>query len=440
MINISEKQKFWPALIVCVGLYAAHFVNILKYAVNIPFYDEWEAVTPSGFIANPTLQELFSQHNEHRIVTTKLLTLLLYQVDGWNNVTHQALNFVIYGLLIVVLAYIIKKCVPQLPGWVLLCFIVFLLSTVNWENHFWAFQTQFHFSLLFLLLSIWFLFNENQEWHKITVGIFFSWLAIYSLSSGLVEIVAVLLGYSCFKLLRIRQSDGGNRFKEILELAAALALIGGAIGLYFVGYVKPQYHPPLALPYQRIFWEYFLNLLSGGFGYVSQTKWPGSLIFLFVLAPVLGEIWKRRFQLTPKTWIIIISIIAVLASLSSITMGRANFGVGQSKSSRYAEIIQMLIPLSVAMWVIFLDNYKNGRYFVLAAFWIFCVISFLTFWNFSRPYSMASQGKNKGLECVRNFYLNGGDGNCPTIYPVPIADRLEFDRTLKLSFVKEINK
>ena len=265
---------------------------------------------PAGrhYLANPTLTQIFHQHNEHRIFTTKVLTLLLYHIDGWNSTTHQGINFIIYGFLVFFLGFVIKKCVPQLSGWVLIAFIVFLFSTVDWENHFWAFQTQFHFSLLFLLISIWFLFNESQTWQKILIGVFFSWLSIYSLSSGLVESVFVLLGYSCFKLIRYCQHP--EKQKELSQFAVSFVLIGGAIALYFVGYINPQFHPPFAFPYQKVFWVYFFNLLSGGFGYVSHTLLPGFVIFLFLLIPIVGEIWKKRLNLPVKSWIIIISIIA----------------------------------------------------------------------------------------------------------------------------------
>lgn len=436
LFEVGEKTKVYTALLVCLSVYIFHLTTILKYAVNIPYWDEWEALNTGGIIANPSLEQLFAQHNEHRIVTTKLLTLLLYKIDGWNIVAHQTVNFFIYGLVVFLLAYIVKKCVPHLPLWILLFFTVFLFSAVGWENHFWGFQTQFHFSLLFLFLSIWFLFKENQAWHNIILGTLFACLLIYSLSAGLIESSALLFSFSGYKLIRIKQ--GKNVRREISQLAVVWVIIGAAIGLYFVGYIKPEHHPVYAFPYHKIFGVYFLNLLSGGFGYKSANILPGSIIFLFTVVPVLGHIYKQRGNLTNSAWIIIASIICILAALSSIVMGRANFGVGHSKASRYAEVVGVLIPLSIAMWMIFLEEKTKLRQYLLIGFWIFCFISFARYWNFPQTYALPAAERLQGAECVRNYYVNGGAADCPTIYPHPIADRLEFNRNSEQSSFKEI--
>jgi hypothetical protein len=433
--RFGEKWKFFSALLICLSLYLLHFTSLLKNSVNIPFWDEWEAITPGGLLAEPSLAQILLLQNEHRIVTTKVLTLLLYEIDGWNLVTHQALNFIIYDFIVGALVYLVKKSVPQLPGWIILIFAVFLLTLRNIESHFMGWQTSYHCSLLFFFLGIWFLFDEKQSWLKILVGVFFSWLAIYSLLGGLIESAVALFGYSLFKFFRIRDND--KRRREILQLLFVWLAIGGAIGLYFVDYVKPGYHPQYTLPFEPKFWAYFLNLLSGGFGYISLNLLPGFLIFIFLIVPIIGVILKRGRSVPPNAWIIIVSILAVAACLASISMGRAGFGAEQAKASRYSELVTVLIPLSVGMWAVFLDNRERLRNFVLLAFWLFCFVGFFKFWNFPKGYRLFAEDRRLGFQCVKDYYHRGNDGNCPTIYPAPIADRLELAKTLKLSFSEE---
>lgn len=424
------------ALGLCILAYLLHFSAIIKYAVNVPYWDEWEAFQPSGLLTNPSLSQFFAQHNEHRIFTTKVLTYLLYEIDGWNIATHQLINFVIYGFTVACLIYVVKKSAPQLPGWILLSFTIFLFTTVNWENHFWAFQTQFHFSLLFLFLSTWFLFKENQDWKNLFIGVFFTFLLIFSLSGGLVESIALIWLYVCFKIFRIKHLD--NKTREILQLIVIAILIHGIIGSYFVDYVKPINHPPYTLPYQKIFWVYFLNLLSGGFGYKIANILPGSLILLFTTIPIVGEIFKKRGNLHNRTWILITLTICIYVSLISIVIGRAEFGTGHSKASRYAEVIIMLIPLSVAMWSTFLGERLKFQRNLLLIFWLFCFTSYLSYWNFWKIYRQTASDRGLGVECIKNYYINGGDGNCPTIYPGPIPERLEFNRNSEQSSLKSI--
>ena len=436
--TFEGKKWFVAALTLCIGLYFAQFICLLKYAVNIPFWDEWEAINKGGVLAEPSVEHLFAQHNEHRIVTTKLLSLALYYLDGWNLITHQTINFLIYGFLVATLAYVVKKSTPELSSLTLMCFVVFMLSCVSIENHFWGFQSQFHFALLFSFLSVWFLFREKQSWIKTLLGTIFSLLAIYSFSSGLVMSVVVIAGYGVFKSIRIY--TGTERKPEISQLAVVLLIVCGAIYYYFIGYAKPELHPVFTFPYQKLFWTYLTNLLSGGFGFKIDNIAPGTFVFFFVLVPIIGLIKKYRSKLTPGNWVIIVSTLAVFAALSSITMGRAGFGKGHSKASRYSEIVIMLIPLSIALWSVFLVEHEKWRMRLLVGFWCFCGIGLLGYWNFPGAYQAAGIERQEGRDCVQNYYQNGGEANCPTVYPRPIADRLDFTKTQPLSFVKELNK
>jgi hypothetical protein len=85
----------------CAGLYLLHLVCVWKYAVNVPYWDEWDLFTPTQLPSGLSLRWLFAQHNEHRLVTTRLLIWILYRLDGWNVATHQLVNIVVYGTLLV---------------------------------------------------------------------------------------------------------------------------------------------------------------------------------------------------------------------------------------------------------------------------------------------------------------------------------------------------
>lgn len=434
----SGRIKFFALLAVCLGLYITQFASILKYATNIPYYDEWEALTDNGFLANPTLTQFFSQHNEHRIVTTKLLTFALYCIDGWNLIHQQAINFVIYGILLLALGYILNKCVPQMPKWLSLAFLLFALSAVAWENHFWGFQSQFHFSLLFLILSVFFLFNEYQSWKNLVGGIFFAWLTVYSLSSGVVEILTATILYTLFKLLRIREQE--SKKNELFQLTCTLFFIGTAFAIYFIDYSKPS-EPGLTFPFEKEFWIYFFNLFSNGFGFNFISIIPGIFLLIFVLFPVIGIFLKEKFQMSSNRWTIAVLIISICAALGVIAMGRAGFhSVEQSKSPRYCEIVVMLIPLSTGMWMLYLDQHRQLRKYLIGGFWIFCAVSSFKQWNFNKIYRENALGRITGRTCVERYYAGQGAADCQTIYPVSIENRLRVAEKLKISFAEEITE
>jgi hypothetical protein len=427
----------WIPLGICVALYIAQLLCVVLYAVNIPYWDEWEAFNKGGILVNQTVSQLFAQHNEHRIVTTKLLTLALYHIDGWNLVTHQTINFLIYGTLVAIVIYIVKKGGPDLPLAILLCFAVFLLSDVSWENHAWGFQSQFHFTLLFLVLASWCLFDERQRWSRALAGAFFLLLTVYSFSAGVVESLVLFAGYLAFKIFRKFSDDALP--DELKQLAVVGLIVAAGIGLYFVGYVKPD-SPPYTLPYQKLFWTYLANLLSGGLGYARDNILPGSIILFFVLIPIVGLIKQKGRSLSSRQWMLIVTALSILAALVVITVGRAGYGKGQSKSSRYSEFTVMLVPISVSMWWLFLSQRRRLLHYLLIGFWLFCGFGLSRSWNFPKRYSRISAERLQARECVQSYYLNGGPAICPTAYPHSLADRLEFARDMPLSFIQEMQK
>ena len=148
--KVLESWLTGFAVLVCIGLYIFHFYLISKYAVDVPYWDEWASFEPNQLPRGLSLDNLFAQHNEHRIVTTRLFVSLQFHLNGWNLATHQLLNFVIYGLILIAIGWFAIGAAPQMPTWLILSFIVFLLSPINWFNHFMGYQSHIHFWLFVL--------------------------------------------------------------------------------------------------------------------------------------------------------------------------------------------------------------------------------------------------------------------------------------------------
>ncbi len=126
------------------------------------------------------------------------------------------------------------------------------------------------------------------------------------------------------------------------------------------------------------------------------------------------------------------------AVLALVAAGRAAFGAAQAKSSRYAEFGMVLVPLSAVSWGRLLRRDRRVRDAFLAALWAALFAAFLNNWRF-RDYRVEHAGRLKGVECVRAYYLKGGDGLCPVIYPAPLGARLEAARKLDAAFYRDLN-
>ena len=89
-----------------------HFYLVAKYAVDIPFWDDW-----SHLPVHSNFSWVFAFHNEHRVPVTRLLVLILYHLNGWNIAQHQILNFIIYGGVVMLTVFAIANWVPGWKKW-----------------------------------------------------------------------------------------------------------------------------------------------------------------------------------------------------------------------------------------------------------------------------------------------------------------------------------
>jgi hypothetical protein len=419
----------------CVGLYLYQFWHVWKYAVNLPFWDEWATFTPEQLPAGLSPRWLFAQHNEHRLATTRLLIWFLYRLDGWNVATHQILNFAVYGALVAWLVWMSRRVAPESPAWVHPGFAVFLLSSIAIENHVMAYQSQVHFWLLFFLVAAYLLFDRPQRTSRLLAGSAAATLSVYSLAAGVVSALVLLLSFALFKTLRAREAGaGGGRRRELLQLLLVAALVGGAAGLWTVGYRRPPGHGLSSL-FGAAFWEYYLNVISFNFGVDDVSAAAGGVCLAIILAPLCLHVFKERGRLPPEHWAVFTTALACLAVLASISAGRAAFGPLQSKSSRYAEFGMALIPLTALAWGLVLRRRGRLRAAVLVGLWLLLFATFWDNWRFADYLHHHGQRK-LGVRCVEQYYLKGGEALCPRIYPDPLAQQLEAAKELDASFYR----
>jgi hypothetical protein len=443
----AKSLAYKLPLLICVGLFLLQLALIWTYAVDIPYWDEWETFQAHHLPEGLTLKWLFEQQNEHRPLTTKLLVWFLYHLNGWNLIVHQILNFAIYGLILLWLVWFAKK-ISHLPVWIILSFIVFLLSPINYENHFWGYQSLVHFWLLFFLASSYYLFSEAQRWSELIAGSTLSILSIYSFGSGIVSSFVILVIFGLFKGIRaFSATDRGKRTLELRQLIIVVIIVGSALALWLNGYERPPYHPPLTFPDKWKFWDFFLNLISFGFGIDKVSVFLGIICLLIVLVPLCGILRQKRNPSSGQ-WMTFALVLSLLAVLASISASRAGFGARYAKSSRYAEFGMILIPLSLLSWSFFLNGKERLKKQLIAGIWFFCFLTFgnnwLWFGNYDagvasfRSYQVVAAIKMAGVECVKTYYFQGGDGYCPTIYPNVAAPKLEEAKKLNASFYRRI--
>lgn len=441
--SLKSKSTQWlilvPALF-CIAIFLFHFSVIRANAVNVPFWDDWAAFDEDNHPASLDLPWMFRRHNEHRIVTTKLFIWAQFQLNGWNIRTHLLFAFLIYGSVLALLWWLSRNWTRQTHGWMLLCFIPFFLTPLGSFDHFMAFTVSIHLWLLFFVLATYFLFAEDQRWARLVLGWAFSILSLYSWAAGFVTALILLIGYSAFKTLRAyRTTAKPERTREVLQLVASLTVVGVALISWLHDYRKPAHHPALVFPYQREFWNFFSNLVSLGLGIGRISTLAGIICLLVILTPVVGIIWRKRLNMSASQWAVCVSVLALLANQCAITMGRAGFGIADSKNPEYAEIGLPLIILIAASWIIFLKHRKRLKRSAVGLLWIFFFVIFLNKWGDFWIYRAQRVVRVEGVRCIQAYYDQKGDGHCPTIFPADrsIAPFLDRAKQLNASFYQE---
>jgi hypothetical protein len=433
---LPEKWLRWILILACSALFLYQGYLVQKDAVNIPYWDDWAMFAGDDHPASLSWSWLQQQHNEHRIATTRLLVWLQYQLNHWNYPFSLLVNFIIYGVLLVALAWFAHRA-KALSLWIILAFIIFLLSPINAFNHSMALQSAFHFYVLFFILSCALLFGDQQKLRHLVLACLAAILCIYSLAGGLVSILFVLFGYSLFKLLRSAKGGRDERRRELLQLAMVVGIVGSAMVLWIVGYTKPPRHPPIVYPHQIRFWLFFVNLVSLGFGYMKVHSSIGLVAFLIVVVPLAGMFRQNRNNHLKLNWAMAIAVLGIFANLASISAGRAGFGVETAKSSRYFEFVMPLVIISAVNWAIFLRDRRRLKIAVVVGLWLFTGVAFTRKWDFSY-YQSNEALRRTGAACVRAYYQHLGDGRCPTLYPDSLQPFLEQGRRLNASFYRDL--
>src|SRR5260370_21746507 len=118
-MNLLKRLNvgMWMAALLLLAL---HLTIVLGYSVNLPFWDDWDALWPGHLSSRLSWRWLIGFHNTHRVVFTHLSIWILYRLNDWNLNVHIAANFLLYILLSVgTILYLERKFSMRLAAWLL---------------------------------------------------------------------------------------------------------------------------------------------------------------------------------------------------------------------------------------------------------------------------------------------------------------------------------
>lgn len=437
----ATRGAFWLAVLGCVVLYGVHLSYVWRYAVDAPFQDEWAMFTPGQLPAGFSLASITSPHNEHRFATTKAFIFLQYHWNGWDLAVHQRLNFLLFGILLAVVSRWTLATARGVPVWLVVAFVPFLLTPSNWLNHFMGFQSNLHFYVIFLFLSVSLLFGERQSWLSLSAAAASVVATTYSSAAGLVAATTVVCVFAAFKIGRSVRHET-RRARELVQLAVILAVTAAALAFWRVGSAPGSTGIRLTSPNTPDFWNHFLNVVALGFGVRQSSTLAGATFLAIGTLPVLFLAATRPTR-SRLDWARLAIIAALPAAVGTISFGRASLGVGQSKASHYAEYVLPLIPLAAAAWYELLARWPRLRIAVVAGLWVLLAVTFADDWRWFRVYRYAATERVRALRCLSEYYAGTADAPCEALVPPTFSPELrhlvlDSARSLRASFYRRI--
>ncbi len=396
------------------------------YGTGLYFRDEWYLANSFKQLYDLDLSALWDQHNEHRIVLTKLILYFNY-VLGFDTLFTMYLNQFIHLITSFFLAIgiisemklsnkLISKSFIYLIIFIL---FAFLFSPTQSDNILWSFQNQWYLCLMGTVIAIIGVRKLKYSWTL--SGILISYLSL----SSWVTIIPVYIVYFIFLYFKSKDSD---KNKIIIFILSHLSLFAILLVLYLwdlnktVGYGEML----LFLKDPMAFTGYVLAFLGSPMAWSLWSAQVFGVIFLICFVYLAYINFKQR-QLSMS----LLLILWVLTAAALIGLGRLGYGELQALSSRYSTFV-LLGWAVICIYIIYLTR-TLSKYKTYSIKIAVIVLLLMTYAKGLLLLGDDLRIKTHGLKCYQKMVLKKkqGDQNCLKILDKSIGNLLSSTKTLE---------
>lgn len=334
----AERDRTKPvraqSLFAAVMLVLAAAVAIVSVALTVraympcPFWDGWDVIANIANGARPwSWTWLWSQHNEHRIATARLLIWLDWAAFGGKNISLFVEMYLIQIIHCAVVWYALERLTnfPRVLRRTIQGLFAFCLFHPNQAQNFtWSFQVSFILAFAIgttALLSIAFFEKVTARWRwpiLMAVGCA-PILAATNLASGLL-IGPAIVCLACVKRLP----------RRAIVLLAALSSL--SIVAYVYHYQTPPGHPsPIeALSHAGDVFRYVSTLMGASWPLLSPAYISAICFGAWIVVTAL-----RHQKVSAFEWFCVAECGVMIATTLLVACGRLQYGIMQAAESRY---------------------------------------------------------------------------------------------------------
>ncbi|HEV7349484.1 hypothetical protein [Telluribacter sp.] len=346
------------------------------YAINIP---KWDDHILKAFLLDYSQattwterwEALARQHNEHRILLTRLVGLLDFQLFGALNYVHLMLLGNLLLLAAILLFWLILRG-NRKPFYTLIPIPFIWLTLANWENMYWGMASIQNFGVVVLVLWVLYLSVARQFGYFI-VSLFLAGLTVVTSGNGL-----LLLPIGALVLFL---SKKGSRFGIWLFMSGLYAF------LYFFSYTSP--------PTNHTSRAGLLDMLKGYMAFLGSfaEAFPvqdhlqvciimGAVLFLVAVSIISTNVIRLilnnyEYPGARATDLFCLgTLLFIMGTAAIVVYARADLGIGPLITSRY-KIYSFLLLIIGYLYVVipirgsFLSPYVSGIVFLTVMYNIF---------------------------------------------------------------------
>jgi hypothetical protein len=334
-------------------------VAIERYSVNFPFWDNWELVPilAKHHTGDLGFTDLWTQHNEHRIVVPKALMLVLAVSSKWNIRYELLASFIVAAVICLLVLWTLRRTILDLSplAYVVLAvaggWIVF--STSQWENWLWGWQLQWYLNVLGMVVAAWALAGGGtfrRPGIRVAIAIGGAVLGMFSLASGVLIWLAALPALLARRELR--------RYVVVWCLAGVAATV-----VYLAGYRSPTKHPPLSAFFEHPWSSARYVLTYVGMPATPSLRWApmvGAALFVVTVAGIayLARGRGRAMWAAAAPWVAL-ALYGLLTS-GATALGRVGF-VGRPPAPRYVTISMLFLLAGLVVAALVLNALPRHR-------------------------------------------------------------------------------
>ncbi len=381
-MHLTHHYSFYLKLLaVTLTIFGARLWFLHHFGSSVPYWDQWDGEAAGVFLPwlndKLTFQHIWVAHNEHRIIFTKLLSLLLMVGNDrqWDPLVEMTVNAFLSTCTALFLILVLRRLFAATLQNVIL-FSIFLLWTLPyaWENILGGFHSCWYLFNLFTLLAIWGMLLHRhftwQWWLGWLAGIF----AYFNLATGFFALFVIFILKLYLLLI-----DRGARKTHLPTLLFSGLLIPLFVMLTITtpaySVMRTTYHADF---YQ--FWTAFGTALS--WPWVIPGKWLGLLTYLPFLMLVVRTIKSRRLPTPGELFVLALGSWVILQAASA-SYARIGLSI---PAFRYMDILALgTLANFLSLYFISTWNLPNGirapvRFLSCAwtSLWILGILSFTT--------------------------------------------------------------